>query len=228
MSINSEKIFYDHIKSNEVLEQFVRNHGSKYPKCENVTLERLKERLGSKWISMTYYQIYSLLGLLQDRQDIYKGYCEAISSIMPIEGEILDVAAGYIPAFSLKLLQFIIPGRGRVTACDPAMWYSSEHDNLILAPQKFEDCNIESFDLILSVMPCSITKSLLKKAIEADKDIAIGLCACPPNDYMGDDYLGESIEYAKELCKERKRKIIITQMDEKYGVHLPIIASVKR
>ena len=225
------------VVAKKMLMDFLNEYRNKYSGKDRVLLEmNLKDFLGTYWAPMEFFQIYSHLGLFEDKDNMYYGYYEKLAENFDINCNILDVACGCIPAFGeiVAKKQIELPNsKGTITVCDPALVLADESKgNMKLIKDKFNSLyDVSNYDLITGIMPCATTWDIIKSACENNKDFFIGLCGCPPDDYSYDDgetFLDKNIEYAKKMCAKYDRDYNEVQLDSEYVVRMPVIYSKRR
>ena len=227
----------DFFMTRELLSRFMREYGDKYPEnIRKMLQEKLFRNIGSYMNLVEFFQVYSYTGIFGPKDDIYYGYYKKLSEIFDIDCSVLDVASGYVPAFGTivagKQMELHNP-KGKVTVCDPALiTNNAKHSNMIIKRDKFsKDTDISKYDLVTGIMPCSVTRDIIKACCEQDRNFYIGLCFCEPADYIPKEYkmfFEENIDYAKEVCADYGRELVETQLDPDYYVSLPVIYSKKR
>ena len=221
----------------EILAKFLREYGDKYPEdVRKMLQEQIYKNVGNYMNLIEFFQVYSYTGIFGKSDDIYYGYYKKLSELFDIDCNILDVASGYVPAFGTIVSgkQLELPNaKGKVTVCDPAIiTEKAKHSNMIINKDKFsKDMDLSKYDLITGIMPCEVTRDLIKAACEQNKDFYVGLCFCEPEDYIPVDdkmFFEENIDYAREVCSWYGRTLEETQLDPDYYVSLPVIYSKKR
>ena len=218
-----------------MIRNFIDKYKDKYP--EGILDEdELFRKVGSFYAKMIYFQIYYYLGFIRNEDNIYYGYYEKLAELFDINCNILDIASGYIPAFGEIVAgkQLMLPNsKGTITVCDPAIIFDeSRKSNMILIKDSFNSSfDLSKYDLVTGIMPCPITRDIIKAACEQDKDFYIALCDCESSNsklLFGKSAIDRNIEYADEMCSLYGRKLYKCFLDSIYNVKLPVIYSKKR
>lgn len=218
-----------------MIREFIKKYKDKYPEGF-LDEDDLFRKIGSFLITMEYFQIYSYLGFIDDKDNIYYGYYKKLAELFDINCDIFDAASGFIAAFGLIVasMQLRLPNsKGTVSVCDTSLIFDkSRQSNMTLIKDRFTSSfDLSKYDLVTGIMPCPITKDIIKAACEQDKDFYIGLCNCEANDHpklLAKSQLDDNIEYAEEMCSKFDRELHKTFLDPSYNVKLPIIYSKKR
>ncbi len=177
------------------------------------------------------------------RDSFYEMHLKKLQDFFPIDGNILDVASGYIPAFgnniAKKQLQI---GTGKITVCDPSLIIKeSKYKNMILCKEEFTtNTDVTKYDLITGIMPCEATVPIIEAACKSQKDFYVAMCGCVhfPNDdlmvdygvqYLVDEYQDYVIDFTERALKKYDNgKLHIERLDSKYGIDYPILINKKQ
>ena len=162
-------------------------------------------------------QIYSEFGVTPKSGNFYKKHLKLIRSIFPIDGNIVEVAAGRIPALANMIANEQLKiGKGTITVYEPLLIeMTPKYPNMELHKEYFNiETDVSKADLLVGVMPCEVTETLLESAIANDKDFYVAMCGCvhSPMAYMGMFGYGTSPEmYQREVIAKTEELL------HKYG-----------
>ena len=176
-------------------------------------------------------QVYSELGLYNNKTNIYLNHLKKIKSLFPIDCNILEIGGGMIPVFANILAHEQLKlGKGTVTVYDPMMsLICSKYKNLKLIKEKFDhDMDISKYDLIIGILPCEASEEIIKSSCNNHKNFYLQMCGCTHftqdqimkyglSDKAYHKYL---IELASKLLNEN---IKVDKIENKFGFDYPII-----
>ena len=219
------------LETNVAFNTFMNKYGKKYSESvESYIRGHFYKDIGSYWLLMPLYQIYSELGIFPDDRNTYIAYFNKLIENFDIGKNILDVASGYLPAFANIVAERQIQlGSGTVTICDPTLIIDKvKHTNMVMTKEIFtRSTDLSKYDLITSIMPCETTETLIKTACENNKDFFIALCPCEPiNQANYDDIpsFEKNTQLAKQLVKEYNMgELVVDYLDKSYSVNTPLI-----
>jgi len=160
-------------------------------------------------------QVYEELGLFPSGGMFYHKHLKLLKKLFPIDGNIVEVGSGRIPAFANLLAseQGKI-GKGTITLYEPLLvQLEPKYSNMTFHKEFFdEDTDISKADLVVGIMPCDATESILANAIKHNIDFYVAMCGCvhSPLSSMSmfgygtspEIYQHEVIENAHALIKE--------------------------
>jgi len=134
-------------------------------------------------------QIYTELGLKPAGGSFYKRHLELLKSIFPIDGNIIEVGSGRIPAFANILANEQLKiGKGTITLYEPLLVeLTPRYPNIELHKEEFTlDTDVSKSNLLVGIMACEATESILESAIKNNKDFYVAMCGCvhSPLSYM--------------------------------------------
>lgn len=180
-------------------------------------------------------QIYSFLDIKPSPARFYHRHLKLLKNLFPINGNIIDIGSGMIPAFgTLVAAEQRKIGAGTITLYDPLLLdMAPKYPNMILQKQTFSsDTDISSYDLVTGIMPCEATESILNAAIKNRKDFYVAMCGCvhSPLDYFYGFY-GTSpelyqrmvIEDTKALLKEYDNGTLVVTNLKNTELNYPIL-----
>ena len=197
------------------------------------------KQLHSEYAPNQMMQIYGKLGLKDTPADFYHKHLELIKKHFPIEGNIVEVAAGNFPIFAEELAkeQGKI-GKGTVTIYEPALLdMTPKYPNMTLHKEYFtEETDLTGADLVIGIHPCKATWAIMFNAIKHKKDFYIAMCGCdhsPGAEYL--DFCDQSpyyfqqdtIDEAKRLLRKYPNgELQVTKLED-YPFDYPILYNKK-
>ena len=224
----SPKINY--LEAKERFIEYLKLYGKSYDKNN---LKFIKEYflsyLGLISPDVRLAQIYSCIGAYSTYDDPYIGYLNILKKHFDVKCNILDVASGDYPAFGIQVAREQLRLKnGTITMYDPNLVVGKPlTSNMILYKEKFtSETNISSFDIVTSILPCSITDLLLNKLLEEDKEFLVGLCSCHVHGQHGDKIRShEEIisEVGNKINERGNGSLLIEHLDSHYKNRLPIL-----
>lgn len=190
-------------------------------------------------IPSDFMELYDELNLIKDDDNYYITFLNELEKHYKLDCNILEIGGGNIPSLAKRIAKKQINiGSGTITVYDKKIAYlKHNYSNLKLCRKDLtENSNIKSYDLVISLFPCTATILTIYKALEYNKDYFIGLCDCihplfgeSDSDYEYD--LNHPLEYQDKMLNEYKymtnyysRKLEI--IDIKHG--FKILSSKKR
>lgn len=195
-----------------MINAFLNRYGDKYPK---EVLEYIKTCIKNECInSDTLKQIYSSVGLINPKYDLYFQFLNKIKEKFGIDKNILEVGAGFYPALSEKIdKQQNLIGKGTITAYDPNLIVNNL-GNINLNKEYFNSQTpLNNIDLIVAVWPCHATEDIIKISCNNNIDFSIVLCNCIH--HIDDAYknIRSWQEYIYEFGKNSISKDKILELD---------------
>ncbi len=185
-------------------------------------------------VSAELRQVYSEVGILEDRLNIYLGFLKVLEEEHDIsDRHIVEVGGGYVPSLAKTIA--LRQKTGTITVYDPRVINTGTYPaNLILKRQSFsKDTQIPHANMIIGFMPCEATPAIIESACRNNIDFMVGLCEGGTRGGYG------YIEYDDEwigLCKYiAERGMAGTDMGElkevslaEYGSPYPIIYNKRK
>ncbi len=160
-------------------------------------------------------QVYAELDITKSGASYYRKHFKLLKKLFPIDGSIVEVGAGRIPSFANLLAQEQLRiGKGTVTIYEPLLvQLNPKYPNMTLNKTEFdENTDITNADLVVGIMPCEATESILANAIKHQKPFYVAMCGCVHSPLSSMSMLGygtspelyqeQVIEQAKDLIKE--------------------------
>lgn len=210
--------------------KYLKKYGPHYDKAN---LDFIKTYfltyLGRRSPDVRLAQIYSYIGAYPDNVDPYIGYLDVLKKYFNIEQDILDIASGDFPAFGLHLAREQLKlNNGSVTLYDPNMVLEKPlTSNMILHKENFTLLtDISKYNLVTSILPCSVTEVFLERVLREDKEFLIALCSCLSHGIHGEKIRShEEIIYDvnERINKMGNGKLKVEYLDSRYKNNLPIL-----
>lgn len=209
----------------EKINSFINKYYDFYPDYLQEEIDN-KVMLGFTNNNDTINQIYCYLSI--DDKDInpYLAFYNYLRSNFDLNKNILEVGSGTIPILVTYL------NKDNVTLMDKNLIEEFYKDYNYIKETFNVDTNIDDYDLIIGYNPCQATESIIRNAIQNNKNFSIALCGCCflPNEYeertsqKWHEYL---YNIANELAKDNY-EIKIDYFDDKLNIDYPIITGKKR
>lgn len=184
-------------------------------------------------------QIYTELGIESPKGNYYKRQLTNLKRKFDIRCNILDVGSGMIPAFANLLAKEQLElGTGTVTLYEPLLLTTeAKHRNMTLYKTEFTtNTHIKEFDLLIGILPCEATESIIENACRNQKDFYIAMCGCTHFEYipwgmyvtpeMYQDYV---IEKTNRLLKEYDNgTLVVEKLEDETDLDYPILYNRKK
>ena len=204
-------------------EAFKAKYADKYePEAWKYIEENFFENIHNDETPDIIMQIYSELGIFPSAANFYRKHLKLLRSIFPIDGNIVEVASGRIPAFANMIAsEQCRIGKGTITIYEPLLIeMTPKYPNMTLHKEYFyKDTDIKSADLVVGIMPCESTELILENAIKSDKDFYVAMCGCvhSPLEYFYGCY-GTSPEMYQEQVIGNAESLLKEYSDDKLEV----------
>lgn len=162
------------------LKKFLRIFGRNYdPAIYNYIEENF---LNCEYNQTSYIllQIYALFGMLEETDNHYLQFAKMVGEKYGFDKNILEVGCGYLPMFAkyYNNLQIRNNKNSKITVYDPDI-VVNKAKNIKLCKTKFTlESNVDDYDLLVGILPCEATKTIINKAIDSDKEFLIAMCGC--------------------------------------------------
>ena len=160
-------------------------------------------------------QVYEELGIFPSGGMFYHKHLKLLKQLFPIDGNIVEIGSGRIPAFANLLAKEQMQiGKGTITLYEPLLVeLEAKYPNMTLHKEYFnENTDINNSDLVVGIMPCEATESILANAIKSKKDFYVAMCGCVHSPLQSmymfgygtspEIYQQQVIEKAQTLIKE--------------------------
>lgn len=178
-------------------------------------------------------QIYDELGILPDFMNPYKAFSELINKQFDIKDKnIVEIGGGTIPRLAKRLSD--MQNRGSITVYDPNLYIKKTYPNIKLIKRNFYPIsNVDNADLLVGLLPCGASTSILKSSLRHNKDFMIALCdSCNFYEYF-DGYEDDSnwpysfIDIATKAVDESNLGKLKVKYLKEVGERYPIIYNVR-
>lgn len=197
-------------------QRFADKYSSKYSDSAwEYIEENFFKELHSNCAPDILMQVYSELEINPSPAMFYHKHLRLLKKLFPIDGNIVEVGSGRIPAFAnLLAREQIHIGKGTITLYEPLLVeLNPKYPNMTLHKEYFNtDTDISNADLVVGIMPCEATESILESAISNQKDFYVAMCGCVHSPWESmypfgfstspEIYQQQVIEKAKKLMKE--------------------------
>ena len=221
-------------------EEFKKKYQHEYSKSEWDYIEYyFFKQIHDIYAPNIMMQIYGKLGIKDSPAIFYRKHLELIKQNFPIDGNVVEVAAGNFPIFAEDLAkeQGEI-GKGTITIYEPALIeMTPKYPNMTLHKEEFtKETDLTGADLVIGIHPCKATWAILENAIKHKKDFYVAMCGCdhtPGVEYMDfmeqSPYLfqKETINLAKRLLKKYPNGELQVTTLEGYPFDFPILYNKK-
>ena len=205
-----------YLRSPKLIETF-KNFKSKYQELYPAYAWEIieKEFMRSLWNEGTpdvLMQIYTELGLNAKGATFYKRHLKLLKELFPLDSNILEVGSGYIPAFANMIANEQLKlNKGTVTIYEPLLLeMNPKYPNMELHKEAFTlNTDISNYDLVLGILPCSVTETLIESACINKKDFYIAMCGCVHTslDYLY-GYQSTSPALYREMVIENTKRLV--------------------
>lgn len=179
-------------------------------------------------------QMYSELGFMDDKEDIYHAFIKILEENFDIDTDIIEVGGGRIPSLAKRIA--LKQKKGTITVYDPNLISTdSPYPNMILRQQPFTlQTPVKEDQLIIGFMPCEATEKIIYNAKKNNAHFLIALCEGGPHgdefDYFEseDEWLYSMLYSARDTAdKTEHGPLQITDLKE-YDDPYPVIYTKKR
>lgn len=186
-------------------------------------------------------QIYDELDMLLPEENCYLQFAQLVGETYGWNSHILEIGGGSFPSFSKHMDEFQQSrnSSGTITTYDPRL-VVNKLGNIRLHKEFFsKEMTVESYDLIVGIMPCEATSMIIKKATKEHKEFFLAMCGCihyegldvprgifGPKPITYDEYVEKIYNLARE--QEKDGFEVIKEDAKQYSFKYPIIRSQKR
>ncbi len=216
---------------------FYAKYKDEYSFMGEELIKGFMNNVGSRHCYSEFAQIYSFLDIISTSDDPYLAHFNEIKKYFDLGCNVLEVASGALPVLSTMIAKEQIKiGKGTITAYDPRLIFTNpEYSNMKLCRNIFDEkVNVSKFDLIVSLLPCTATESIITSSCKNKKDFYLAFCGCDHSRftsffrYFIPSYY-DNIELAKSLCKENDMgDIQFVDLPDRYEWNYPIIRTEKQ
>lgn len=178
-------------------------------------------------------QMYSELGFMDDKEDIYHAFIKILEENFDIDTDIIEVGGGRIPSLAKRIA--LKQKKGTITVYDPNLISTdSPYPNMVLRQQPFTlQTPVKEDQLIIGFMPCEATEKIIYNAKKNNAHFLIALCEGGPHgdefDYFEseDEWLYSMLYSARDTAdKTEHGPLQITDLKE-YDDPYPVIYTKK-
>ncbi len=175
-------------------------------------------------------QLYDELGILPDDINSYKAFSELINEQFDIKDKnIVEIGGGVLPRLGKRLS--LMQDRGTVTVYDPNLYLNKAYyPNLKLIKRKFFPItNVDMANVLVGLLPCGSSSSIIKSAIKHNKDFMIALCdSCNYLEYFDGyeedpDWPNNFIMQTAQAIEENNMGKLKVKHLKEVGLQYPII-----
>lgn len=179
-------------------------------------------------------QMYSELGFMDEKEDIYHAFIKILEENFDIDTDIIEVGGGRIPSLAKRIA--LKQKKGTITVYDPNLISTdSPYPNMVLRQQPFTlQTPVKEDQLIIGFMPCEATEKIIYNAKKNNAHFLIALCEGGPHgdefDYFEseDEWLYSMLYSARDTAdKTEHGPLQITDLKE-YDDPYPVIYTKKR
>ena len=169
-------------------------------------------------------QVYAELDIVPSGAGYYRKHFKLLKKLFPLDGNIVEVGAGRLPSFAnLIASEQRHIGKGTITLYDPLLvQLDPRYPNMEMHKEYFSmDTDISNTDLVVGIMPCEVTETILEKAISEDKDFYIAMCGCvhSPLSSMSMFGFGTSPEiYQRQVMDKADALLQMYRSSKKLGI----------
>lgn len=186
-------------------------------------------------------QIYAAFDMLEPEENCYLQFAKMVGERYGWDAHILEIGGGAFPAFAkyVDKLQKEHGSKGTITTYDP--WLVVDKlGHVNLHRKTFStSMSVDSFDLIVGIMPCKATETIIRKATLSHKEFFLAMCGCihyeliidssgciMMSDLTYDNYVRKVYDLAKK--QEQDGFEVIKEDAKQYSFKYPIIRSQRR
>lgn len=178
-------------------------------------------------------QVYDEIGALPDYMNPYKAFSELINEQYNIEDKnVVEIGGGTIPRLAIRISE--MQKRGTVTVYDPNLYLKKSYPNIKLIKRNFYPIsNVDNADLLVGLLPCGASVSIVKSAVKHNKDFMVALCdSCNFYEYFDgyeedDNWPYNFIEQTTKVVEENNLGKLKIKYKKEIGERYPIIYNVR-
>jgi hypothetical protein len=196
------------------------------------------DSLGKKEVPGILMQVYGALEINNSPAKFYRRHLRLIKNRFPLTGNIVEIGFGYVPGLGTMIAhEQLRLGAGTITLYDPLLVEEKpKYSNMTLRKEEFKsNTDISNYDLVIGIMACEATESILENAIKNHKDFYVAMCGCVHADYgfypgyymTPEDYQELVIDGAKKLIKEYNHGHLGITRLENTELNYPILYNKK-
>ncbi len=186
-------------------------------------------------------QIYAECDMLPEEENWYLGFSKMIGERYGWDYRVLEVGGGFFPAFAKYMDegQRAHGARGTITTYDPRL-VTTKLGGITLKKEEFTRAtNIESYDILVGIMPCQLTRLIIDKATEAHKEFFIAMCGCThftkqelQERYQGmrNPFYSEWVDEVYDYAYEKAHDEFLVRLEDcsQYSFPYPVVSTKKK
>lgn len=184
-------------------------------------------------------QLYDELELLPDDINLYKAFAMLVNEQFNIKDKrIIEVGGGNIPRLAKRIA--LMQDKGTITVYDPNLYITEDYKNLSyeekqerklkLVNRRFTPMvNARNIDVIIGLLPCGASSTIIKSAIKYNKDFMIALCdSCSYFEYFDTyeedtDWPNNFIMEASQIVQDNGLGKLKIKSVKEIGENYPVI-----
>ncbi len=163
-------------------ENFKEKYASRYSKEEwEYIEEHFFDNVHNNEIPDLLRQVYAELEIPSSGAIYYRQHFRLLKGLFPLDGNVIEIGSGRIPAFGDMIAsEQRRLGKGTITVYEPLLVkLTSRYPNMTLHKEYFDNnTDISDANLLVGIMPCEATETILESAIANDKDFYVAMCGC--------------------------------------------------
>lgn len=221
----------------KMLSHYLKIYQDKYPDLAVQFIEEhFLERMPISDTTDLLKQIYALFGILNEDENCYLGFANMVGERYGWNSHILEIGGGFFPMFSKYVDEFQQENgsKGTITVYDPDL-IVDRLGNIALHKECFtEEMSVESYDLVVGIMPCEATRMIIRKATKEHKEFFLAMCGCVHSSNLAipsalisyGSYVDEI--YALAKLQEKDGFEVTKESGWQYSFKYPIISSKRK
>ena len=213
-------------RKKEMLE-FINRHANNYQEMEVEALRNvlaIPEFYRSSVVkNAVIAQVLAKFEVLKPEVVTYDYFIDLLEAYNFLEGNCLEVGAGYYPILAEKILKRGLTNRINLTIYEPKI-FNIDLEKVIIKKEKFtKETKIDNYKTLFGLFPCEATIPLTEKALEEDKNLLVALCQC---DHTTEKYKKKTQYWADDFAKQIKEEykdVEIIHFPERFEIPYPIL-----
>lgn len=227
-------------KELQKLKQYMEKYGHLYTKtCREYIEENYLYFLRYPTAPDVLMQIYETISAGYGQRSFYNAHFNKIQELFGLDKNVLEIAGGKMPAFANKVATYQQQTKkGSITVYDPELIITKPNfKNLRLYKEEFSTkTDIHSYDLVMGLLPCDATESIISASCRAKKDFYVAMCGCthfegispftPVSPYVYQQYV---MDMAEDLLKKYDNgELVVDYLPQEYEIDYPILYNRKK
>ena len=218
------------IKQITLIKKYLKDHPDYFDEWEQMHINScISTDYTDKFIPDLMRELFGELDLFKEDEDIYDGFIQLLKENFDINKSIIEVGGGIIPVLGNRIAK--MQEAGNVTIYDPRLGTTKTNiPNLKLKKEKFTaDTKVSKSGLIIALMPCEATETIIRTACANNKDFMIAMCEGGPHgdiyDFYEDEeeWLESMLYYAERLIEDNKMGTLQKTYLKEYKDPYPVI-----